>query len=259
MIVSNTSTIMNKQSSSILQAAQNLKYLLSQVIVCGIPTISRAVINDLGNKTYNLLVEGYDMQAVMNTNGICGIKVTSNHILEIYQVLGIEAARQTIIQEIDSTMASHGLTIDVRHSSLLSDIMTYQGNVHGITRFGIAKMKDSVLMLASFEKTADHLFDAALRSSKDAVSGVSECIILGSPIPIGTGMFEILYTTSTSNLPTFNEYEKYQNELNKNDKSYTSSDVLLSFNRYFKDICKDEFIFRQPLINTYTSLLGWDE
>ena len=46
-----------------------------------------------------------------------------------------------------------------------------QGEVLGITRFGIAKMKDSVLMLASFEKTTDHLFDAALHGRVDEITG----------------------------------------------------------------------------------------
>ena len=66
-----------------------------------------------------------------------------------------------------------------------------QGEVLGITRFGIAKMKDSVLMLASFEKTTDHLFDAAVHGRKDEIEGVSECIIMGIPMPIGTGLFKI--------------------------------------------------------------------
>lgn len=66
-----------------------------------------------------------------------------------------------------------------------------QGEVLGITRFGIAKMKDSVLMLASFEKTTDHLFDAAVHGRTDEIEGVSECIIMGIPMPIGTGLFKI--------------------------------------------------------------------
>jgi DNA-directed RNA polymerase III subunit RPC1 len=70
--------------------------------------------------------------------------------------------------------------------------MTNKGEVLGITRFGISKMKDSVLMLASFEKTTDHLFDAALLGKKDAICGVSECIIMGIPMPVGTGMFKVI-------------------------------------------------------------------
>lgn len=59
----------------------------------------------------------------------------------------------------------------------------------GITRFGVAKMKDSVLMLASFEKTTDHLFDASAYGKKDDISGVSESIIMGNPAEnCGTSM-----------------------------------------------------------------------
>ena len=63
----------------------------------------------------------------------------------------------------------------------------------GITRFGISKMKDSHLMLASFEKTTDYLFDAALHGTEDPIDGVSECIIMGIPINIGTGLFKLLH------------------------------------------------------------------
>ena len=66
-----------------------------------------------------------------------------------------------------------------------------QGDVLGITRFGIAKMKDSVLMLASFEKTTDHLFDAALHGRLDNIAGVSEAIIMGMPMAAGTGLFQL--------------------------------------------------------------------
>lgn len=77
--------------------------------------------------------------------------------METCDVLGIEAARMTIYNEIQHTMTSHGMSIDPRHVMLLGDVMTYKGEVLGITRFGVQKMKDSVLMLASFEKTTDHL------------------------------------------------------------------------------------------------------
>ena len=109
------------------------------------------------------------------------------------KVLGIEAARATIMKEIHTTMDGHGLTIDPRHVSLLADIMTYRGETLGITRFGVTKMKQSVLMLASFEKTADHLFEAAIRGTTDAVNGVSDAIIMGVPIPVGTGLFQLLH------------------------------------------------------------------
>lgn len=93
----------------------------------------------------------------MGTEGVDGLKTKTNHVMETQQVLGIEAARSTIYNEIQTTMKSHGMSIDPRHVMLLGDVMTYKGEVLGITRFGVQKMKDSVLMLASFEKTTDHL------------------------------------------------------------------------------------------------------
>lgn len=100
--------------------------------------------------------------------------------------------RSSIIDEISETMKAHGMDIDPRHMQLLGDVMTYKGEVLGITRFGLAKMRDSVLQLASFEKTTDHLFDAAFHMKTDEVEGVSECIILGQSMSIGTGAFKVV-------------------------------------------------------------------
>jgi DNA-directed RNA polymerase III subunit RPC1 len=85
------------------------------------------------------------------------------------------------------------MTIDCRHVILLADGMAYKAKVLGIARFGISKMKDSVLMLGSFDKTTDHLFDAALRSKTDTIHGVSGCITMRVPMPVGTGSFKILH------------------------------------------------------------------
>jgi DNA-directed RNA polymerase III subunit RPC1 len=114
--------------------------------------------------------------------------------------LGIEAARATIINEMDSTLKPHGLTIDRRHIELLADVMTFKGEVMGTTRFGLEKMRDSVLMLASFEKTNDHLFDAAIHAKNDQCAGVSESIIVGAPLSLGTGLFKLVKRT-TGTLP----------------------------------------------------------
>ncbi|KAG8866737.1 hypothetical protein FRC20_007672 [Serendipita sp. 405] len=175
---------------------KGLKRLLPRVIVKGIPSVHRAIINikekddARGLKGHKeLIVEGNGLQQVMTTQGIIGEHTISNDIIEVEKVLGIEAARITIINEIQYTMSQHGMYIDPRHIMLLGDVMTYKGQVLGITRFGVSKMKDSVLMLASFEKTTDHLFDASAFGKNDAVLGVSESIILGNPAAsCGTSM-----------------------------------------------------------------------
>lgn len=174
---------------------QQLKNNLPAVIVKGIPTIVRAVISkkEKDPNAHQLFVEGNGLSKVMSTPGIDPRHTTSNHIMEIEAVLGIEAARQSIINEIQYTMKSHGMSIDNRHIQLLGDIMTFKGQVLGITRFGVSKMKNSTLMLASFEMTTDHLYESAVHCRKDEIKGVSECIIMGNMIPLGTGLFKLMY------------------------------------------------------------------
>lgn len=174
---------------------QHLKRALPNVVIKGLSNISRAVINIKDDGKKELLVEGYGLKDVMSTDGIVGTKTYTNHVLEIYEVLGIEAARASIIGEIDYTMSKHGMSVDPRHIQLLGDVMTYKGEVLGITRFGLSKMRDSVLQLASFEKTTDHLFDAAFFMKNDKIEGVSECIILGQTMSIGTGAFKLVKTS----------------------------------------------------------------
>lgn len=65
----------------------------------------------------------------MGTPGIDGCKTKSNHVMEVQRTLGIEAARQCIINEILYTMNTHGMSIDIRHMMLLADLMTYKVSI----------------------------------------------------------------------------------------------------------------------------------
>lgn len=180
---------------------QLLRNNLPSVIVKGINSVVRAVISkqEEDQSKHTLLVEGTGLKNVMSTSGIDFRFTKSNHIMEIEEVLGIEAARSTIIKEIQFTMQSHGMSIDPRHMQLLADIMTFKGQVLGITRFGVSKMKNSTLMLASFEMTTDHLYESAIHCRKDDIKGVSECIIMGNMIPLGTGLFKVMYDETMNN------------------------------------------------------------
>ncbi|XP_012231845.1 DNA-directed RNA polymerase III subunit RPC1 isoform X2 [Linepithema humile] len=178
---------------------RHLMEAVPNIIIKGLPSISRVVIHENekvtrdGKKSLMLFVEGDNFREVMATRGIHGEKTRSNNTIEVFKTLGIEAARATIMSEIKSVMETHGISIDCRHLMLLADLMTGRGEVLGITRQGLAKMKESVLNLASFEKTADHLFDAAYYGQEDVICGVSESIIIGIPVPLGTGIFKLLH------------------------------------------------------------------
>jgi len=64
------------------------------------------------------------LKEVMGIEGVDGHKTVSNHIIEMRNTLGIEAARYSIIEQIQYTMKQHGMSIDVRHIMLLADMMT---------------------------------------------------------------------------------------------------------------------------------------
>lgn len=190
-----------KAPPSLYFTMQALKVALPQVIVQGIPSVNRAVINKQeasgssgsnDGATYHLLVEGYGLAEVMGAPGVDGRNTTTNHVAEVEAVLGVEAARASVTSEISNIMEAYGIGIDLRHMLLLSDVMAFKGRVLGITRFGLARMRDSVLSLAAFETPTNHLFDAAVHGRTDPVSGVAECIIMGTPIPLGTGLFKLL-------------------------------------------------------------------
>lgn len=139
---------------------------------------------------HKVMVSGYGLRFCMNTPGVSPYTTQTNSVIETFQVLGIEAARSKIITEIQEV--TKGLSIDPRHMYLLADVMTYKGEVLGITRFGLAKMSSSVLQLASFEKTADHVFDAGVAGKVDRVKGVSESVIVGKTMKVGTGMVSVV-------------------------------------------------------------------
>ena len=179
----------SKDDTELFLRIQNIKRALPDIPIRGYLEASRAIIKTDDNGRNALLVEGYGLRACMNTEGVNGHATKSNSVMEVREVLGIEAARKTIIEEIAVVMGD--MDIDPRHMQLLADVMTYKGEVLGITRFGLSKMRDSVLQLASFEKTPDHLFEAAWHMKRDKIEGVSECIIMGQSMSVGTGAFKV--------------------------------------------------------------------
>ena len=120
--------------------------------------------------------------------------VMTNSILEVADVLGIEAARNSIIHEAMGTLGEAGLDVDIRHIMLVADLMTNDGYVKAIGRHGVSGKKSSVLARAAFEITAAHLLHAAMVGEVDHLEGVTENIIVGQPVTLGTGAVNLIYT-----------------------------------------------------------------
>ncbi|MFH5797554.1 DNA-directed RNA polymerase subunit A'' [Haladaptatus sp. CMAA 1911] len=164
---------------------------LREIVFKGIEEISRVVIRreslDEGEE-FVLYTEGSAFADALEIEGVDASRTTCNNIHEIYRTLGVEAARESIIEETMDTLEEQGLDdVNVRHLMLVSDIMTNRGTIESIGRHGISGSKESVLARAAFEVTVNHLLDAAIHGEIDDLNGVIENVIVGKPIKLGTG------------------------------------------------------------------------
>ena len=164
---------------------------LRDVVFKGIEDVSRVVVRKEeteNGEEFVLYTEGSDFGSVLDIEGVDASRTTSNNIHEVYEELGVEAAREAIINEMLETLEEQALDdVNVRHLMLVSDIMTSQGTIESIGRHGIAGSKQSVLARAAYEVTVNHLLDAAVTGEVDDLNGVIENVIVGKPIKLGTG------------------------------------------------------------------------
>lgn len=166
----------------LLQLVEKIK----KISLKGVEGIKRVVIRKEGDE-YILYTEGSSLKKIMQFEGVDPTRIKTNNINEIGEVLGIEAARNAIINEATDTLREQGLSVDVRHIMLVADIMTVDGELKQIGRHGVSGEKASVLARAAFEVTVNHILDAAIRGDVDDLRGVTENVIVGQPIQLGTG------------------------------------------------------------------------
>ena len=183
------------------ESYQNLFQLaehVRNVIVQGIDDILRVVVRKETGE-YILYTEGSNLKDVFDIAGVDTTRTRTNNISEIAQVLGVEAARNAIIHEAQSTLNEQGILVDVRHIMIVADMMCMEGEVKQIGRHGIAGEKESVLSRAAFEVTVNHLLDAAVANETDELSGVTENVIVGQPIQLGTGDVKLIAVRQLDN------------------------------------------------------------
>ncbi len=173
-------------------------YLLGESIktltLRGIKGISRAIVRKSRDASeWVIYTQGSNLAEVLEIEEVDGRRTRTNNIIEIAEVLGIEAARNAIIEEAINTLEQQGLNVDIRHIMLVADTMTYNGVVEAIGRHGIAGEKESVLARAAFEITSKHLLTAGVLGEEDHLRGVAENIIVGQPVTLGTGAVTLIY------------------------------------------------------------------
>jgi len=184
-------TIFVYPTGETLADLQRLSEKIREVRVKGIDDVTHVVIRKESDR-YVLYTEGSNLQDALEIADVNPHKIYTNNLKEIYQVLGIEATRNAIIQEAMNVLNEQGMDVDVRHIILVADMMTADGAIRQIGRHGISGSKNSALARAAFEVTIKHLLGAGIAGTKDPLRGITENVILGQLIPLGTGSIDLL-------------------------------------------------------------------
>ncbi len=177
-----------KDKDADIRETYRLKQKLKTVHIRGIKGIKQVlpIMNKDGE--YMIMTAGSNLKKVFEIEGVDSSRTTSNDIAEVNETLGIEAARQVIINEVLKVIENQGLNVDVRHIMLIADTMCFGVRFRGITRYGVVRDKASVLARASFETPINHIIDAALLGEEDKLESVVENVMLNQPVPVGTGL-----------------------------------------------------------------------
>ncbi|MFW5704778.1 MAG: hypothetical protein ACOCXG_02950 [Nanoarchaeota archaeon] len=185
--ISGKKLILKGTASASLKDLMSIKELALSSIVYGIKGVKDvSLIRE--DEDYIILTEGISLNQVTNIEEVDNNRITCNDINEIYSFFGVEAARQTIINEIMEVVKSQGLSINERHVLLIADIMTYMGEPKGMTRYGVVADKTNVLTRASFETPLKHLANGALLNELNELNTVTENVMTNQMTYVGTGV-----------------------------------------------------------------------
>ncbi len=157
----------------------------------GIEGINDAIIAEQDDEKV-IKTQGTNFKKVVSLDFVDANRTYTNDIFETHKVLGIEAARNLLVNEIKSVYTTSGISIDLRHILLLADSMCFDGNIKGAVRTGIVSTKISPLARAAFEQTEKVIFDAAFSGETEKFRGVVENVMAGLPINVGVGNIDLV-------------------------------------------------------------------
>lgn len=184
------------------KAADGLKELMAikkfalNSIVFGIKGIKDvSLIREDGE--FIVITSGTSIRQASNIPEVDANRIYSNDIHEVFAIYGIEAARQVIITEFMEVVKSQGLTINERHVLLIADVMTYTGELKGMTRYGIVGDKQNVLTRASFETPLKHLSKGALLNEQNLLNSITENVMTNQVVNVGTGIPKVAVRESS--------------------------------------------------------------
>ncbi len=179
-----------------LNQIYKLKEKVKELYIQGVKGINQVLPVRRGEE-YIIVTSGSNLADILLLDFVDATRTVTNDVHEVASVLGIEAARQIVIDEVYKVIETQGLNVDIRHIMLVADTMCANGSVRGITRYGVVSGKSSVLARASFETPINHIINAALAGEVDELNSVVENVMINQPVPVGTGMPKLVTKQKT--------------------------------------------------------------
>ncbi len=171
-----------------LKEVRAVRVKIMRSVISGIEGAGKAIVQkNLKTGEFYIISAGSNIEGMMGIEGIDKSRIYTNDVFAIYRLFGIEAARNAIARELKLTLDEQKISVDLRHLLLIADAMTASGSVKGVGRHGLSGEKKSVFARAAYEETVKHLINAAAFGETDQMRGVTENILVGKQIPIGTG------------------------------------------------------------------------
>lgn len=175
------------------QRLRKLSIKLAASPLKGVKGVTKAnIIEDKKTGEYFIRVAGSNFSEIRKIKGVDFSRIYTNNVREIERLLGIEAARIALYKELKQVMDLQGLTVDSRHIMLLADAQCARGFIEPVGRHGLSGRKSSVFARAAFEETVKHLVNASIEGEVDKLTGVTENIIIGQTINLGTGKVRLI-------------------------------------------------------------------
>lgn len=254
------------QSDQIYILKNFLDHLLENIVLRGVKNINKVIIR----KVKDNLVEkggafkkediwvldtvGSNLMDVLGLDYIDAKRTISNDISEIFEVLGMEAARQCIYNELSEVLEFDGSYVNAHHMGLLCDRMTFSHKLISIFRHGINNDDIGPIAKASFEETPEQFLKAARHAELDTLRGISANVMCGQEGLFGTAAFQVVLDINEM----INLDEKYAYEYQ--DKNDVINDGLFKGIENASDVCSKQTLeIKTNINNVVVEEMGEDE
>lgn len=174
-----------------------------------------------------------------NIPWVCKENTTTNNIMEVYEELGIDAAYHSIVRELSLVMSSDTTNVSYHHIKLIAQIMCRTGTPCALTFSGLSQSSTSSVKLATFERSLDSFINASTQGHLDQLNGISEAVMIGKQVNVGTGMCNLLSQNEDGNHILISSSHNHNTSKNSKKLQMLHNDIIVSDN---KSTCSPDFV-----------------